>query len=113
MNVAFQPLAGIMGVVTHPARGVGKQIRRSITKEPAELILAGPRIEMGKRATQAVDGAGKKDIIDRFEILSQTVKERKKAALVEAKRWARDVDLRAVEMKRERKAIKKGTRGLV
>ena len=104
----MQPLAGLMGVVAHPARGIGKQMRRALVKEPADLVLTGPRAEMGKRAAQMVDAQTKKAIIDQFESLSQNVKQRKKAAAEEAKRWAQDVERRMIETRQEQKAIKKG-----
>ena len=109
LNVGAQPLAGLMGAVAHPMRGVGKQMRRTLTKEPADMVLARPRAELGKRAAQSVDAQTRRAIIDHFESLSRNVKGRKKAAGEEAKRWAAYMEQRAIEMKREQKGDEAGT----
>lgn len=108
VNLAVQPGAGIVGLFSHPVKGMGKSIANSFRPELGETVLQQPRAAIGAQEARSADSRSKEAIISEFDTLATNVRERRRVLKNEAKVWLRELELQA-DLSKEMAAVQQGT----
>jgi hypothetical protein len=95
INLAVQPAAGMLGLFSHPVKGIGRTCATAFRSELGNKVLRKPRLAIGKQQAEGVSDEVRREYVRQFEELAPRVKERRKLLKDEAKRWLQGLELQA------------------
>jgi len=93
-NLAVQPAAGILGLASHPVKGITKTMENKFKRNYAQTVLAKPREQLSKQALEHISAEDRLLVVSRFDGLLVSTKQRKLALASEAQRY---MDMRREE----------------